>query len=228
MVSRTHVNVTSHVHCLSCYKFFRVCKYRCPDNSQLLAQEMLRKADSFVSSELTFAKIWTKDIILKSTVVHSVTLAYRTNDKKSLELSVRRHTCVSVLLLSLDVKIANVFQKNTGCFNEHWKIYPWLSRFTIDHYRDIVSERFTLCILHVDIWCSNRIIIDARLFLRPQLLSHFKQSVSERPIAADHKHRQVFAQSVWHFCPILTKIGMYRQMLVTIPETVKPVLNEPG
>jgi hypothetical protein len=45
------------------------------------------------------------------------------------------------LLLSLDVKLVNNFQKNKEYFNTHYKIYPQLrKRFLINYHQDIVSR----------------------------------------------------------------------------------------
>jgi len=60
-------------------------------------------------------------------------------------------------------------------------------------------------------------MIDAQLFLQPQLVSHCERSLSQsqRPtVGTDHKGSPVSAQSVWHFSPILTKTGIWRRILV--------------
>ena len=56
------------------------------------------------------------------------------------------------LLLSLDVKFVNTFQRNTAYFNASCKTYSYLSkRFTIDH-RDIINgEFYNRCNLNIDV-----------------------------------------------------------------------------
>ena len=62
------------------------------------------------------------------------------------------------LLLSLDAKIVNNFQKNIQYFNKHYNIAPYISkRITISRYRDGDLQS---------------IMGDTQLFLQPQTLHH--------------------------------------------------------
>ena len=69
------------------------------------------------------------------------------------------------------------------------------------------------------------IMIDAQLFLQPQLVWHCERSLSHsqrQTVGTDHKGWPVSAQSVWHFSPILSTTGMWRRILVKTLNTVKP------
>jgi len=70
----------------------------------------------------------------------------------------RNNSGALALLLSLDAKYVNNFQKNVKYFNTHYNIFPYLSnRVTISRY------------LEVDL---QSIMGDTQLFLQPQIQPH--------------------------------------------------------
>jgi hypothetical protein len=144
------------------------------------------------------------------------------------------------LLLSLDVKLLITFQP----FNEHFNTlchFCYLSnRFTTIH-QDIVRRGdLHFFPLNINTWhlqpthsvintkpfiqpelglTQNSLSQPYKLFLQPQQIPHGEYSLSQliRPIKVRyHKHIQLFMQSVCYFCLILTKTGMYWQILVEI------------
>jgi hypothetical protein len=86
----------------------------------------------------------------------------------SSEMCAARNTSGAIAsLLSSDAKFLNNFQKNTHYSNTHNNTAPYLSnRVTISRNRE---------------GDLHSIIVDAQLFLQPQILPHKEHRITERP-----------------------------------------------
>jgi hypothetical protein len=86
--------------------------------------------------------------------------------------------CSVRYFLFLHSKLMNIFQKGSHACNTHFVISPNLINiFTIDHCRAIASAaRENRYLLHLRV---QIIVLDAQLFLWPQLIRHVEYSLSQ-------------------------------------------------
>ena len=102
---------------------------------------------------------------------------------------------VSVLLFSWDFKFMISSLKNILSFNIHYKINPHVSkRFTASHYQDFVTSR-TYCYCH-----TLMILLDAQLFIQPQLVHHRQQYISD--MKSNHGNGP-WTYTVFKQCPLV-------------------------
>jgi hypothetical protein len=60
-------------------------------------------------------------------------------------------TSDSLVVIFYALNLCIVSAKNTEYFNVHYNLSPYISKFKIDHHRDIASENYNSCTLNVNI-----------------------------------------------------------------------------